>query len=578
MRKLFSMNSLFKRIKTILFPLSPAVLTFLLEHILNNKYEITEVSNIILRDPGLSSQVLKVANSPFYGKERVSTMKHALVYLTFRTIKHIIISSTVICMLSRYEKLEEIGFDLGRFWSHCIRIAVISRSLACEMNYQLPDEVFIAGLLHDIGQLVLVQSFPDEYKRAIDKIKAGKPTINAEEEVFGTNSAEVGAWVMQQWRLPSPLPDVAKEQRCHLDEMQNLSSKIVHIAHLLATSYTLPPENREFYLKGIIKEIDPIVSLSLNDIERILVTSAAEEVIVANALGIYIKGPQDWEIGPIFQNQLKILEKLFIFQNIWSDLKEDLSVMAILRHAWETLSFTFGTEKIIFLLFDKWQKVLESKMEFEGVSIPIDREEDIIVQGFLQKRILHSKELKDKGFKLNSKVGEFFEDREFFILPLYGKEEIGVILIEDVFLEQYEDWKRLLLWIAEAVASKLKIAILSLKNEEILKEKERIEKELRAAIEKLVEVEKRIAAIETAGTIAHTLNQSIMVIQGRAELLMKRIEKDSKEYKDLEKIINECSKMDSFIQKLLTITHYKRKPYNNKSYIIDVENPVYGKG
>ena len=565
-------EGLFRHIRAISLPSLSSVLVELLEYTLDEEYDIEEIVNIISKDPALCSRILKVANSPFCGKGTISTIRHALVYLGSKNIKYIAISSAIAGMFSRLERLQKIGFDLGRFWSHSIRIAIICRSLACKMHYELPDEVFVAGLLHDIGQLILAQSFPEEYKKVIEKIKAGQVIINAEQEVFGVDSARVGAWVMQQWRFPSPLPEVAEEQRQPLYEMQNLGSKIVYIAHLLATSHTLSVENKEFYLKSIVKEIEPVVFLSLEDIEHILTTSVAEEVIVANTLGIHIKDSEDWKIAPIFQNQLNILEKLFTFLNIWSDSKEYSLLTDVLKHIWQTLNLTFGTEKIILWLFDKKERSIVSKMGFDGISIPVDKKEDMIAEAFCQKRILHSKELKNRGLKLDSKLEAFFEDKGFFILPLYRKDDIGLILLEDTFPSEQKGWKRLLLWIAEAVGVRLKAAMLSSENKELSREKEKIEGELREVLERLIELERRTAAIETTRTIAHTLNQSIMVIQGRAELSMRKLNKETKEYKDLEKIIGECIKMQNVIQKLSTITKYERKSYDKERYILDIEN------
>jgi len=161
-----------------------------------------DLAKVLTKDPALTTRVLRVVNSPFYGVNRkVGTVSQAVVTIGMRQVTALALSTSVYTMTERLQA----SFNRVRFWRHSLEVAIASRVLAEKCGYKNTEEMFVAGLLHDIGLLVLDRSFPEQYrqlwKRSLDQ---GTP-VELEEEMWGTNHARVGQFLLEQWNLPEAI-------------------------------------------------------------------------------------------------------------------------------------------------------------------------------------------------------------------------------------------------------------------------------------------------------------------------------------------------------------------------------------
>lgn len=187
-------------------PTIPAVLTRILALVEADGSHGRDLIEVIERDQVLTGKILRLANSAFFGQSRrVATIPRAVVLLGFSTVRNLALSVKVWDALSA-------GIPRGRvevLWAHSAGTAVVTKALTARLRAGDPDEAFTAGLMHDVGRLVLAMKFRDAYWRAVGE---SEPIERAEATAFGVDHAEVGSWMLEAWSLP---PGIVEAVRLH---------------------------------------------------------------------------------------------------------------------------------------------------------------------------------------------------------------------------------------------------------------------------------------------------------------------------------------------------------------------------
>lgn len=216
-------------------PTLPSMLHNINQMILNPRTSAKEVAQMISSDPSLTSKVLRVVNSSFYGfPNRITTITHAIVILGFNTIKSIVLSSTIFDVFRRTPRPGE-AFDRAEFWKHSIGCGAAAKVLGRRLQYPALEELFIAGLLHDVGKIVLDQFLPDMFDEVLRLVRQQNLLIaEAEAQVLGATHADVGAWLFERWNLSRGLVETT---RCHhnppLASENPRFAEIIHVADIL---------------------------------------------------------------------------------------------------------------------------------------------------------------------------------------------------------------------------------------------------------------------------------------------------------------------------------------------------------
>lgn len=197
-------------------PTLPSVVQKIIRMAEDRSSSAGDMADVLSTDQVLSSKILRLVNSPVYGfPGRISTIKHALVLLGSSVVKGLVLGSTV---------FGDIGRDKGqRLWEHSLACAIMSRRIAKEAGLADVEEVLVAGLLHDLGKVIMWHLAPSDYQAALDKsMEEGLHIGEAERHVFGIDHARVAGWIARQWcfppRLSEPLsyhhrPELAKQCR-----------------------------------------------------------------------------------------------------------------------------------------------------------------------------------------------------------------------------------------------------------------------------------------------------------------------------------------------------------------------------
>ncbi len=198
-----------------------------------------ELATAIARDPAITARLLQVANSPLYGvSTTIDTTARAVTLLGRRKVGEIILVSSASESLSH---LTNELVSMGNFWYHSLLCAVAARIIAEQsplLGAIVPEALFTAGLLHDIGQLVLFNQRPDLARTAIVISMEGpeeQEIQNAEQELFGFDHAQLGGALARHWQLPLQLVEAIEYHHApHLAPTQRLAATFVHIANTLA--------------------------------------------------------------------------------------------------------------------------------------------------------------------------------------------------------------------------------------------------------------------------------------------------------------------------------------------------------
>jgi putative nucleotidyltransferase with HDIG domain len=194
-----------------------------------------ELSQVIQQDPSLAARLLKVANSPFYGMTRqVDSLQLALVILGLDEARNIALG------LSLFEVIRNIdshmSYDRRRFWVHCASCGAAARILARKVDFKADGVDFLAGLLHDLGKIII-----DEYFRAEFSLIYGEtitkriPMLVAEREFLGNSHEKVGGWLVHKWRLPDTLKDAITHHHDFFtspDSIEVKDPKLVSLCYL----------------------------------------------------------------------------------------------------------------------------------------------------------------------------------------------------------------------------------------------------------------------------------------------------------------------------------------------------------
>lgn len=196
-----------------------------------------DIATVISTDPSLTARLLRVANSPFFGlSTRVATVDRAVTVVGAKPIRDLVIAT---CAVRSFKGIPNTLVSMDDFWYHSLYCAIIARLLGRNRKLPHADSLFVAGLLHDIGQLVIFNRKP-EAAREIMRLSMEDPhdmDINqAEKEVLGFDHADVGGLLLHNWHLPPLLEEcVALHHRPADAKTFPTEVAIVHIANVIAT-------------------------------------------------------------------------------------------------------------------------------------------------------------------------------------------------------------------------------------------------------------------------------------------------------------------------------------------------------
>lgn len=213
----------------------PTLHNTLLKRLNDPNSTANDIADIIRLDPGLTARILRIVNSAYYSFQcTIVTVPHAITVLGANDLKNLILATSAVDV---FDRIPSQLVDMSDFWHHSIYCGLIARQLAKLSRVCFAEELFVAGLLHDIGKLIIYNQSPTEAQQILEQSHNNPDNIiTIERKILGFSHAEVSATLFQLWNLPTMLIETARNHHNPLkNSTANIETTIIHIADLTAS-------------------------------------------------------------------------------------------------------------------------------------------------------------------------------------------------------------------------------------------------------------------------------------------------------------------------------------------------------
>ncbi|MFH1148188.1 MAG: HDOD domain-containing protein [Pseudomonadota bacterium] len=445
-------EEIYNRIKSCEFlPSLPHVVAELMQATLSDSTSAGDIAKIIQKDPSLTGHVLKVVNSSFYGLSRkITSPSQAIIVLGLRAVQNISLTASV---FRTFHNTKTRGtFSMEQFWWHSVVCTLTIKHLSARLGFSNEDEAFVAGLLHDIGKLVLYTGFPDDYEAIIKQYRNGENLFDLEESFFGVNHADVGGWLLESWNLQPFLIDAV---RYHHRDLEGILTalplvKLAYLANILSHAIFEPKEEDDFGKE--ISLAGKLFGTSLVDIAELRVKLTKEAGDFAECMGISSpssdrppgRGAVCTHVQALSQKKQEELsgavKDASLLLGMLRALLEAKDSGEIIDIIFEALSILFSFESAILMSIEG--KRLVGNRAFgtkrddlvKEIVVDLDSGEGVWQEALSSKSLMHSKEyFKTHPYRIiDEQIQSFLSAPSFSILPLNSQgETLGLLVLPD---------------------------------------------------------------------------------------------------------------------------------------------------
>jgi HD-like signal output (HDOD) protein len=203
------------------------------------------IAEVVNRSPSLTALLLKIVNSSFYGfPSKIDKVSHAVTLIGTREIYGLALG---ISILSIFKNIPKEIIDMYSFLKHSLACAILSRVIAAHLNSSQTEQLFVSGLLHDLGRLILYIHFPTESHNIIARsINEASLLYREEKDYLGCDHAQVGRQLLKQWKLPMLLENNVFYHHKPSAAQQPIPATIVHLADLIVNSLGIGSSGERF--------------------------------------------------------------------------------------------------------------------------------------------------------------------------------------------------------------------------------------------------------------------------------------------------------------------------------------------
>ncbi|MDD2367589.1 MAG: HDOD domain-containing protein [Desulfuromonadaceae bacterium] len=224
----------------------------------NDKSSIQEMAKIVSSDQVISARILRLANSPSYGFYRVATIQNAMILLGVNVVKSLALSSSIFAIMEK----NSIGL-----WEHSLGVGVAANLIARKLALPESEEIATAGLLHDIGKVIISLKCKETEQEIHNLVQEQKMfSSEAELEVIGSDHAEIGGWLAKSWFIPDKLSEpITFHHNVAGSKKHQIKTSVVHIADVMIKASGFGNSGDDF-----VPHIQEVAWNALNLNERLL--------------------------------------------------------------------------------------------------------------------------------------------------------------------------------------------------------------------------------------------------------------------------------------------------------------------
>lgn len=248
---------------------------------------IEEAAAVIGKDPSLTAMLLKLVNSAFYARTlrvsgglppaSVDTLTRAVMLLGLNQLSTLAMG---VAVLPLFRDIPSDCMDLRQFWRHSVGVGLVAKILAARLGDPSPERYFVAGLLHDIGRLVLYKQLPDIAGEALAQAAAtNQLLVTVEGDTFGFDHAALGGMLLRKWRFPESLEQAVWRHHDPLSAEEPLEAALINVADMVAVA-TLAGGSGERLVPRFIPEAWDLAAITAADLPAIVDTAESHLDIV----------------------------------------------------------------------------------------------------------------------------------------------------------------------------------------------------------------------------------------------------------------------------------------------------------
>jgi nitrogen-specific signal transduction histidine kinase/HD-like signal output (HDOD) protein len=546
-------------------PSLPHVLIKLIDACDDENIPVSAIAPLVAQDSSISVKVLRLVNSSCFGLNRTfSDINQAVVYLGASSIRNLAITASVQQVFAGLKNGKEFNIDL--FWYNSLLAASIARRLALATNHGNPEEAYMAGLLHNIGHLILFNSFPTEYELLQKKGKNGTDECSYEEQLIGITHCELGSWLLKNWKI-SPLIADATLYHHHSTDYIDEGFPLVKLTYLAGK---LSDEQNGEHVNAV-DLAHTLLGITPAQLEEVTERAKEEVIEIAQNLEICISPPkvvaphetrnndkqhshgvstlstseESKQTADVQKALIQLVENSSLLTSFCQNLVQKDDQNSILAATEEIVRILWTSKTVFFLLYDTENKALVARTSsknpekdlFQGLVIQESGHPSLAIRSLLSERILTASG--NSGKPINNLADEqifnIANSASIKYLPmLVKKERIGVIVLSHQadLLDDSEQQRDQMKLVANQTAIALHI------------------NEIRRKETQKIQAERMATASLAARKVVHEVNNPLGIISNYLKLLEIKIPKEQGVQQELQIINEEISRISNIVEEL----------------------------
>ncbi|MFT3850839.1 MAG: HDOD domain-containing protein [Propionivibrio sp.] len=536
-------------------PSPPQILLRLMHLVDDDRSTMVELAALVGHDAGLSARVLTAANSPALRRGReLNNLENCLVALGTRLVRSI---ATCLSIQSLFDRnAGATTTDLSAFWGHSLMVAELSRNLAASIDYPKPEEAYLAGLLHDVGELVLLSAIGEPYAELLAHSDDEVALQSLEIEKFGVHHGEIGTWLTDKWKLDTIFADGILFHHAMPDEIVTATKlpQIVWVAHALAAAEHISDEllalHTAMFENG---DREDLATLRTQAEQRTRVIADALNLrLPENLIGLRAWAPSAKMMRLVPEKDapeseiVAMLGGMALLQPLQQDLfalESDAEILLSLR---ESARILFDLPRTGFLLCNEMDGRLSGKniggqpAIFRQVEIPLEEQRSLAAAAAVRQEICSSFE--DRIIGRNSLIdlqfARAFASEGLLCIPMsVRRRSIGVI-VSGLSAGQYGRLARRLPWLLNFG----KIAAISL---DALREAKSYRRQ--------ADQEAASRFTRQARRVVHEAANPLGIIKGYLKILDRKLPDETEVRQELEILSEEIDRVASIVSRMSEI-------------------------
>lgn len=416
-------------------PSEPALLVELIDLCHNDAATFEMFAEVIGRDPALAAKILQIANSPAYRQwNDAIDIRRFLIVLGLQSVKQIVITNAIQQFFASFGRKFDNNLQLA--WFRSLVCSSLTRKLAAFIGYDKPEEAYLAGLLHQVGQLLLLLNYPKDYPSILRQYYQAENFRELEQGRFGLDHCDLGAALLESWKMDSFIADAVRFQHAPVDELQSapLLLKILAVASPLCT------ENSERVAQTSLERAGQMFDMTEASILECFSEALEQSRQMVEALGYdgdcylernFNKPRQQERQQEVEAGLTERVRTIALSRGAFAGDSSEINVLV--RDVRTVFTSLFGLDSLFLFQRDAQQEKLVpvndlNLKQLDEISLPLKDQKSFLVKSFTSKT-WHSLQL-DSGSITDRQILRLLKTENAYAFPLQaGGKAIGVLAL-----------------------------------------------------------------------------------------------------------------------------------------------------